>query len=156
MPAELLRWEVVIRHVISTARQSCARPSRTHSTRHTTTGSGRGRRDLQGLAAGIDALGGNRSVALAQFREALTGYRVLGLAFDEALTVLDMVSLLGADEPEVLTAAEWARGTLTHLGAKPLVDRLDTAMSQPSRAPAGAAMEIGSGARSTSVTATTG
>jgi len=113
-------------------------------------------RDLQGLAAGIDALGGNRSVALAQFREALTGYRVLGLAFDEALTVLDMVSLLGADEPEVLTAAEWARGTLTHLGAKPLVDRLDTAMSQPSRAPAGAAMEIGSGARSTSVTATTG
>ena len=41
---ELLRWEVVIRHVISTARQSCARPSRTHSTRHTTTGSGRGRR----------------------------------------------------------------------------------------------------------------
>jgi len=90
-------------------------------------------RDLQSLAAGIEALQGRRGEALAKYREALAGYRSLGLAFDEALAVLDMVRLLGADEPEVKSAAEWARATLTRFGATPLVERLETALAVPAR-----------------------
>ena len=90
-------------------------------------------RDLESLAAGIEALQGRRGEALAKYREALAGYRSLGLAFDEALAVLDMVRLLGADEPEVKSAAEWARATLTRFGATPLVERLETALAVPAR-----------------------
>ena len=91
-------------------------------------------RDLQALAAGISALEGRRTEAAVQFRDALAGYRALGLAFDEALTVLDMVTLVGADEPEVRPAADWARATLARLGATPLLERLESAVSQPAGA----------------------
>ena len=112
--------------------------------------------DLQTLAAGIAALEGRRSDALSQFREALAGYRALGLAFDEALTVLDMVSLLGAGEPDVQTAADWARTTFTRLGARPLLERLDAGMSGSPQATTEPSTDLSVRAAAESVTATPG
>ena len=97
-----------------------------------------------------------RFEALAQFRDALAGYRALSLAFDEALTALDMIELLGADEPEARTAAEWTRATLTRLGATPLVLRLDAALAQPSGGSAVSAAHTKTGSRARSASATSG
>ena len=78
--------------------------------------------------AGLAALRGNGPEALAGFREALKGYRGLGLAFDEAAAAVDMATLLNAPEreaPDVVAAIDSARETLTRLGARPFLDQLD-------------------------------
>ena len=64
------------------------------------------------------------------YREALRGWRALGLAFDEALTVLDIAILLDPTDremPEAADALHAARETLTRLGADPFLARLDAA-----------------------------
>ncbi len=78
--------------------------------------------------AGLDALEGRGPIALAGYREALRAYRQLGLAFDEAMAVVDMAVLLPSPEleaPDVVTAIEGARETLRRLGARPFLERLD-------------------------------
>jgi class 3 adenylate cyclase/tetratricopeptide (TPR) repeat protein len=75
--------------------------------------------------AGILALGGRRSEALLAFRESLRGYHELRLPFDEALTGIDMLSVLGSREPDARAAGERAREILTNLRAKPLLARLE-------------------------------
>jgi len=112
-------------------------------------------RDLQALAGGIAALEGRRTEALAQFREAMAGYRALDLAFDEALTALDMVELLGADEAELRAAADSARATLTRLGATPLLERLDAGLAKPATTGQSSASAT-TGARERSATRATG
>ena len=89
--------------------------------------------DKQAIEAGIAALEGRSAESLASYREALRGWRTLHLAWDEALTVVDMVTFLGPDEPEVKVAAEWARATLTRLGAAPYLARLESALSGEGR-----------------------
>ena len=84
--------------------------------------------DQATIRAGIAALEGKRAEALAGYRDAFAGWRALGLAWDEALAVIDAVTLLGPDEPELKAAAEWARATLTRLGAKPYLERLEEAL----------------------------
>ena len=64
--------------------------------------------DKQTLEAGVAALDGHSAEALTHYREALRGWRALGCAFDEALAVVDMVNFVGADEPDVRTAADSA------------------------------------------------
>src|SRR5579859_458205 len=81
------------------------------------------------IRAGLAALEGRAADALGQYREALGGWRDLGLAWDEALTGLDMAILLDPSEPEVRTAAESTRQILVRLGAKPFLARLDAALA---------------------------
>jgi tetratricopeptide (TPR) repeat protein len=84
--------------------------------------------DIRTARAGLAALEGRRSDAVAGYREALRGWRQLGLAFDEAMAVLDLAILLAPSEREMgeaATAIEWARDTLARLGARPLLARLD-------------------------------
>ena len=71
------------------------------------------------------------------YRTALRSWRDLGLPFDEALTAIDMATLLDPAEPEVRAAAESARETLVRLRAQPLLTRLETALARPG--PAGPA-----------------
>jgi len=85
--------------------------------------------DKQSIEAGIAALEGRTAEALALYREALRGWRTLGCAWDEALAAVDMARLLGPGEPDVKAAADWARETLTRLGAQPFLDRLDAALA---------------------------
>jgi class 3 adenylate cyclase/tetratricopeptide (TPR) repeat protein len=80
------------------------------------------------VRAGVAALEGRSADALAQYREALRGWHDLGLAWDEALTGIDMATLLEPSEPEVRTAAESTREILVRLGARPYLERLDAAM----------------------------
>jgi class 3 adenylate cyclase len=93
--------------------------------------------DVLVARAGIDALEGRGPAALAGYREALRAYRQLGLAFDEAVAVVDMAILLAPEErgqPDVTAAITTARETLGRLGAQPYLERLDRARS---RQPAG-------------------
>ncbi len=93
--------------------------------------------DKRSIAAGVAALEGHMAEALAMYREVLRGWREIGAAFDEALTVVDMVTFLGADEADMRSAAQWARTTLTRLGAQPFLDRMDAGLAnKDKRAPA--------------------
>jgi hypothetical protein len=84
------------------------------------------------LGAGIAALEGRRADAIAGYREALRGWRQLGLAFDEAMAALDMAILLAPTEREMAeasTAVQAARETLTRIGARPFLARLEAAQA---------------------------
>jgi len=78
--------------------------------------------------AGIAALEGRREDALAGYRDARGRYRDLRLGFKLACVSLDMVVLLGLDDPEVRSAADEARTTFERLGARPYLDRLEAAV----------------------------
>ncbi len=85
--------------------------------------------DALTLRAGVAALEGRRVDAVAGYREALRGWRQLGLAFDEAMTSLDIAILLAPTEREMAeapAAIEFARETLTRLDARPLLERLES------------------------------
>ena len=56
------------------------------------------------LRAGIAALEGCRADAVSGYREALRGWRQLGLAFDEAMAALDLAVLLAPTERECLAS----------------------------------------------------
>jgi class 3 adenylate cyclase len=80
------------------------------------------------LRAGVAALEGRRADAVAGYREALRGWRGLGLAFDEAMAALDLAVLLAPTEremAEVASVIEAANETLTGIGARPLLTRLE-------------------------------
>jgi class 3 adenylate cyclase len=89
------------------------------------------------LHAGVAALEGRRSDAVAGYREAVRGWQQIGLAFDEALAGLDLAILLAPTEREMAEAPaiiESTKALLGRLGARPLLARLDDALA---RAPAG-------------------
>ncbi len=82
------------------------------------------------LRAGIAALEGRRGDAITGYRDALRGWRQLGLAFDEAMAALDLAILLAPTEREMADAAtslETARDTFGRLGARPFLERLEAA-----------------------------
>jgi len=84
--------------------------------------------DRTTIRAGLAALEGRPVDALASYRDVIRAWRDLGLAWDEALTGIDMATLLDPAEPEVRAAAESAREILVRLGAAPFVARLDAAL----------------------------
>jgi len=86
------------------------------------------------VRAGLAALEGRSADALAQYREAMRGWHDVGLAWDEALTGIDMATLLDPSEPEVRAAAEATRQILVRVGAKPYIARLDAAMGRSTSA----------------------
>ncbi len=75
------------------------------------------------LAAGIAALEGRIADATALYREALQGWKDVGMGWDEALTGLDMVLLIGADANAQVASA--TRAVFERLGARPYIERLD-------------------------------
>ena len=79
--------------------------------------------------AGIAALEGRQADALAGYREALRGWRQIGCAFDEALAAIDMVTLMHPTDTDSLAEIDWARETLSRLGAQPYLDRLEAAVA---------------------------
>ena len=95
--------------------------------------------DVLTIKAGISALEGRSSEALATYREALRAWQALGLVWDEALCAIDMATTLDAREPEVSAIVDRARETLTALGAMPMLTRLEATMSSRST-PEGASL----------------
>ena len=81
--------------------------------------------DRATIRAGLAAIAGDDAAALAGYRTAVTAYRELGLAFDEALLGIEAGRMLGISDPEVAGWVETARTTLARLGAAPLVESLD-------------------------------
>ena len=60
------------------------------------------------IRAGLAAIDGQRTEALALYRDGLRVFQELGLVWDEALTAIDMLTVLGPDEPAAQAAAETA------------------------------------------------
>jgi class 3 adenylate cyclase/predicted ATPase len=89
------------------------------------------RADRSWARAALAGLAGERDEAIPGFRRALTSFRELGRNFQLARVGLDMVHLLGADEPEVRAGAAEARAIFERLGAQPYLDRLDAALTAP-------------------------
>jgi hypothetical protein len=83
------------------------------------------------MQAGIDALEGRLTDALAGYRHAIREFDELGAVLDGAFTAIDMATALGPSEPEVQTQTGRARATLERLRAKALIDRLDAVTQQP-------------------------
>jgi class 3 adenylate cyclase len=88
--------------------------------------------DRRTIQAGLAALAGRSSEALALYRDVLRTWRDLGYAFDEALAGLDMATLLDPSEPDVAAAADSSRAILGRLGAVTVLARLEAVRSRPS------------------------
>ncbi|HEY6056993.1 MAG TPA: hypothetical protein VIV06_03125, partial [Candidatus Limnocylindrales bacterium] len=82
------------------------------------------------IRAGLAALDGRPADALSLYREALRDLADAGLPFDQALTTIEMASLLDPAVPEVRAASEAAREILARLGARSLLERLEAAMGR--------------------------
>jgi len=95
-----------------------------------------GEANLATISAGLAALSGRPDEARSTYRTRASELaRPGGCAFDEALTAIDMATLLGPAVPEARAAADSAREILTRLGGKPFLERLEEAIQrQPSAA----------------------
>ncbi len=109
------------------------------------------------IRAGLAALDGRTSDALALYADAFRRYRDLGIEVDQAFTTIEMATLLDPALPEVVVAGAVAREILVRLGAKPFLARLDAALSRgvapAGGSGAGSAAPARRGARSSSVKA---
>jgi class 3 adenylate cyclase/tetratricopeptide (TPR) repeat protein len=88
--------------------------------------------DRAAAAAGIAALEGRSSDAVAGYLDVLQRWQGLGLYFDFARAALDFVLLVGPEVPEARTAAAEARPIFERLGARPYLERLDAALARSS------------------------
>jgi tetratricopeptide (TPR) repeat protein len=86
--------------------------------------------DTATIRAGVAALEGRRADALALYREPLRAWQDMGLVWDEALTGIDIATVLDPIDPEVRAAADRSRQILMQLAAKPFIARLDEALSR--------------------------
>jgi tetratricopeptide (TPR) repeat protein len=87
------------------------------------------------IRAGLAALDGREADALLLYHDAVRRFRDLGVRLDEALTAIEMATLLDPSQPEVADAVVSARQILTRLGARPFLERLEAAVAhQPERA----------------------
>jgi class 3 adenylate cyclase/tetratricopeptide (TPR) repeat protein len=82
----------------------------------------------RGIRAGLAALEGRRAQAARDYRDALQELLDRGYGWTHALMALQMTTLLGPSEPDVVAAAEIARETLERARAKLLLQRLDAAL----------------------------
>ena len=80
------------------------------------------------MRAGLAAVDGQTADALAGYRDALRGWRELRLPWDEALSSIDMATLIDPTQPEVKAAGESAREILSRLRASPFLTRLNAAL----------------------------
>jgi hypothetical protein len=93
--------------------------------------------DRVAVQAGIDALTGDVAAALTGYRAAVAAWSGLRLPWDEALTILDAVTLLGVEDAELAGWADRARETFERLRSRPLLDRLAAAIGNSDRRPRG-------------------
>jgi tetratricopeptide (TPR) repeat protein len=91
--------------------------------------------DRTTIRAGLAALAGQAGDALLLYRDALRAWRDLGCRWDEALAGLDMAILLDPTHPDVAAAAARSREILGGLGAVPMLERLDEAMTRAGAVP---------------------
>ena len=89
--------------------------------------------DVRTIRAGVAALEGRPAEALTLYRESLRAWQSLRLAWDHALAAIDAAALLRSDDPEIRAATDEARATLTQLGARPYLARLEAALGAPKR-----------------------
>jgi hypothetical protein len=87
------------------------------------------------MRAWIAAVEGRTSEALALFQDALAAWRALELVWDEAMTGIDVVTLLDPTRPEVLAIADSTRTILQRVGASPYLGRLDDTLARTPSAP---------------------
>jgi tetratricopeptide (TPR) repeat protein len=87
--------------------------------------------DIVTIRAGVAALEGRPAEALVSYREALRAWQGLGLVWDEALCAIDMATVLDPADSAVRAAVDGARAVLARLGAKPMLERLESAASRP-------------------------
>ena len=80
------------------------------------------------VRAGLLALDGDREGAAREYGSILPQLADVGLVFERALVVLDMVRLLGPDAPIVRESVDEAREILDRLGARPYAARLEALM----------------------------
>ncbi len=83
-------------------------------------------------SAALAALEDRRAEAQAGFTEALRRWRELGVDLEVGLCTLNMVTMLGASDPEIRTAAEDAMAFFERVGAISLKDLLTDALQVPS------------------------
>jgi hypothetical protein len=81
------------------------------------------------ITAGIAAVEGRRAEAITGYRQALAGWRDLGLPWDEVVTTIAFIRLVGIDEPDARRAAESARAILTRLDARAALELLDATVA---------------------------
>jgi class 3 adenylate cyclase/tetratricopeptide (TPR) repeat protein len=99
----------------------------------------------QTLAAGLAGLEGRTAEAVAGYRAAVRAWREMGVAFEEALTGVDMVTALGPDDSDPAIVSS-TRQILERLGARPYLERLERALGRedrPAAAQVGAPVESG-------------
>ncbi len=87
------------------------------------------------IRAGIAALEDRPDEARSLYSESLRGWHELGMPWEEALTAIDMATLLDPADPAVRAAAQAAHEILAGLGARPFVERLAEAMARTGAAP---------------------
>jgi hypothetical protein len=69
--------------------------------------------------AALAAIDGRRAEALVGFTDAIRQWRELGLHVEAAVCALNLVTMLGASEPETRAAADEAGAVFARLGARP-------------------------------------
>jgi class 3 adenylate cyclase/tetratricopeptide (TPR) repeat protein len=84
--------------------------------------------DRIAIRAGLAALDGRTAEAIAGYRTALAGWHDLGLPWDESLSALVFVHVVGADEPEARAAAGAAMAIMQRLGAVRVVEMFKAEM----------------------------
>jgi class 3 adenylate cyclase/tetratricopeptide (TPR) repeat protein len=98
------------------------------------------------LRAAVAGLDGRRDEALDLYADALAQWSAAGLPLDRAFTGIDMVVVLGAQEPGARAVVDEARELFTKLRAQRLIEILDAAIQAtplaPTR-PAGAGAKAG-------------
>jgi tetratricopeptide (TPR) repeat protein len=88
------------------------------------------------LKAAIAALEGRTREAMALYKAALQTWRDLKVAWEEALTGLDMATVLDPADPEMQGVIRSTREILTRLDAKPYLARLESLSGDAAPAPA--------------------
>ena len=84
------------------------------------------------IRAGLAALEGRPAEAVASYRTALASWRELGLLWDECLTSMTFVHLVGANDPDARAAGLAAQAILRRLGATSVLASLDPWLSDGS------------------------
>jgi hypothetical protein len=83
------------------------------------------------MRSGLAALEGRTTEAHAGYRDALERWRDLGLGWDEAMTGVEMATVLDRREPDVAEAIGRSIEILERLRARPFIDRLTATDGAP-------------------------
>jgi class 3 adenylate cyclase/predicted ATPase len=95
------------------------------------------------MNAGVAALEGSAREALAGYLEAIQAWRDLRIVWEEALTGLDMATVLDPELPEVRNVARSTREILERLRARPYLERLDAVLARGGAIRASVAQDAG-------------